>query len=144
MTPPTGSVGLFASLKELAATLLAMGRTRLALLANELAIEKQRLVHLFVLAQLFTFCLSVGLLALAAWIVLAFWEARFFLMGGLAFAFLGLAAWLAKRVMELARPEPLLAATLEELEEDLRQLREASNPRAGATGESQRHGSAPR
>lgn len=72
---------LFAALKNLAATLLASGKTRLELLGNELEEEKLRAIQLLLLAIGLTFCLSIGLLALILFLTAAFWESRVLIRG---------------------------------------------------------------
>ncbi len=122
-----GGAGLFASLKGLAATLVETGRTRLELLGNEIALEKQRALHLLLLSQAMMFCLMLGTLMLVALIVLLLWEQRLLLVTGFAVLFLGLAAALLAAVRRtLNPPEPVFAASLAELQEDLRQLKAAS------------------
>ena len=78
--------GLFAALKNIVATLLASGRTRLELLANEVAEEKLHLIRLLLLALGMMFFLAMGMLVLLAFLTALFWESRLLVLG-LAVAF---------------------------------------------------------
>ena len=127
MAHQPGGGGLFASLRNLAATLIATGRTRLELLGNELALEKQRALRLLLLTQGLIFCLGLGVVLVIALIVLLMWDQRVAIVAVFAALFLGLAGVLYAAVRRaLQRPEPVFAASLAELQEDLRQLRAAS------------------
>jgi uncharacterized membrane protein YqjE len=127
MTGSAGSVGIFASVKSLAATVVAMGRTRLELLGNEIAVEKRRFFGVFLLSQALIFCLTLGVILLVALVALLFWDQRLLVVAAMAVFFLGLAGYLYVAVQRLLhRSEPMFANSLAELEEDLRQLRAAS------------------
>ncbi len=127
MTGPAGSEGLFASVKNLAATLVATGRTRLELLGNEIAVEKQRFLRLFLLSQVLVLCLILGVILLVALMALLFWDHRVLVVGGMALVFLGLAGYLFLRIQRLLHPpESMFESSLAELEEDLRQLKAVS------------------
>jgi uncharacterized membrane protein YqjE len=127
MTGSAGSGGIFASVKNLTATLVAMGRTRLELLGNEVAVEKQRFFSLFLLSQVLILCLILGVILLVVLIALLFWNQRLVVIAGMAVFFLGLAGYLYIRVQGLLHPpEPVFANSLAELKEDLRLLKEAS------------------
>jgi uncharacterized membrane protein YqjE len=127
MTGSVGSEGIFASIKNLAATFVAMGRTRLELLGNEIAVEKQRFLSLILLSQALVFCLAIGVILLLALIALLFWDQRLLVVAVMAMFFLGLAGFLYVAVRRLLHPrESAFASSLAELEEDLRQLRAVS------------------
>lgn len=116
--------GLFAALKNIAANLLAGGKTRLELLGNEIEAEKQRAVYLFVMAQAMLFCCGVGLLLAVALLAALFWDNRLLVLGATSALFLILAAVFYNRVTrETQRPEGVFAASIAELQEDLRQLK---------------------
>ncbi|MFZ4535856.1 phage holin family protein [Propionivibrio sp.] len=118
--------GLFAALTNIASTLLASGKTRLELLGNEIEVEKLRAVRLVLMAQGMVFCFSVGTLLAVALLSVMFWDYRvlvlglstgfFLVIGGVFFA-------LFKRLTH--RPEQVFAASIAELQEDLRQLKAA-------------------
>jgi uncharacterized membrane protein YqjE len=120
------SSGLFAALKNVAATLLASGKTRLELLGNEIEEEKLRAVQLVLMAQGMVFCLGVGTLLAVALLTALFWDNRLSILGacaGLFFVLGGVFIALFKRATQ--RPERVFAASIAELEEDLRQLKAA-------------------
>ncbi len=128
MAVQSGSEGLFASLKHLAATFVAMGRTRLELLGNEIAIEKQRLLRLLLLSQALLFCLGLGVILLVALTVLLFWDQRLIVVGALVIIFLGVAGFVYAAIGRLlSPPQSVFAGSLAELEEDLRQLKKAAS-----------------
>jgi uncharacterized membrane protein YqjE len=126
----TGSsvdTGLFATLKDIATTLLTTGRTRLELLSNEIEEEKLRALRLLLLGQAMMFCLGIGVLLAVAWLALLFWESSLLLMGGFAILFILLGgAFLRAFLGATQRSQPAFASSLAELEEDLRQLKAAA------------------
>jgi uncharacterized membrane protein YqjE len=117
MTSPsqTERVGLLAAARISAATLLTIGRTRLELLGNEIEEKKLRI------AQLVMFLLAV------VWLVVLFWEARALILGigTLVFLLIGIYALVSAR-KATASPDKMFASSLAELEEDVRQLKEAA------------------
>jgi uncharacterized membrane protein YqjE len=116
--------GLFAALKNIAATVLASGETRLELLANEVEEEKLRAVNLLIVLLGMAFCLCAGTLIAVFFLTALFWENRLFVLGasGVFFLILGFVFYgLFKRAIQ--RPEKMFAASLAELREDLRQLK---------------------
>lgn len=138
MPGTTGGEGLFASLKTLAATLVAMGKTRLELLSTEIAVEKARLLRQLVLVQIAVFFLMLGIVFGAGLLVVLFEAQRAIILALLGLVFLaaaGLCAWLlARTTRDAAVP---LADTLAELEEDLARLRAASHDGQSPHGQSQ-------
>lgn len=123
---PGHQSSLFSALKNLAATLLASGKTRLELLGNELEEEKLRLFRLFLMALGLAFCLSASLLVFILFLTAAFWESRVLILGVFCAVLLIASARLAlglKRAVQ--RPRRMFDASLSELEEDVRQLRAA-------------------
>jgi uncharacterized membrane protein YqjE len=122
-----GGEGLFAAAKNLAATLVATGRTRLELLGNEVEAEKLRALRLLLLTQALMFCLGLGVLLVVMLIMLLLWDQRVAVVGVFTALFLGLAIYFYAAIRRvLQRPEPVFAASLAELQEDLRQLKAAS------------------
>lgn len=117
------SGGILAATKNGAATLLATGRTRLELLANEFAEEKLRALRLLLLAQMASFCLVVGTILVLAVLTVLFWEQRLLLLSILSAGFLlaGGVALLALRRGALAR-RYLFTTSIAELEHDIRLL----------------------
>lgn len=126
--------GLFPALKNLAATLLASGRTRLDLLANEFEEEKLRAVRLLLLTQGAMFCLGVATLLGIGLLTLLFREHAALIVGASAALFLVLTALLYLAVRRAShRPQRAFGASLAELEEDLRQLKAAVREEAART-----------
>lgn len=123
--------GFFGSLKNLAATLIVTGRTRLELLSNEFEEEKLRTLRLLLLAQGMVFCLGVGILLGVAFLALAFRDNALLVVGVCAALFLLFAVVLYSAVRRaMHRPDRAFAASLAELEEDLRQLKAAAREEA--------------
>lgn len=129
MSSPPGSGeagGLFAALRSTAVTLVATARTRVELAGNELACERIRLLRLLILGIAALFCLGVGILLTVGLVVALNWDSRVMILGGFAAAFL-IAGGLLFAAMQRANDRhQVFAATIAELEEDLRQLRAAT------------------
>ena len=123
----TGSgqrAGLFDSVKTLAATLVAMGYTRLELLSTEIEEERVRLssMLLWTLVALFFAALCIVLLTLLLLVV--FWDThRLLVLGILALLFLLGAVMAGRVVLDKAKAKPrLFASSLAELSKDREQL----------------------
>ena len=67
-----GRGGLFAALKNIGATLLASGQTRLALLANEIEEEKLRALRILLMVLGTVFFLGAGALVLILFLTVLF------------------------------------------------------------------------
>ncbi len=115
LPPPSG--GLFDSLRALLATALAMLQTRFELFATELEEEKLRLLAVLAYGLAALFLLGLGVVALAAFLVVMFWDTQpLLVIGLLAVVFLGsglLAGMLALR--RLRSGSRLFGASLAEL-----------------------------
>ena len=125
--PGGANSGLFAALTSIAATLLASGKTRLELLGNEIEEEKLRAVHLILLAQGMVFCFGVGTLLAVALLTALYWDNRLLVLSFSSGFFMiigGFFYTLFKR--STVRPRKVFAASLAELQEDLRQLKAAA------------------
>lgn len=119
-----GRLGLFAALKNLLATLLAIGKTRAELLVTEIEEEKFRLMSLWAKAIGAAFLLILGVVMAVFCLVLAFWEQRVLVFGILAAVFLAGGALLVSLLRrQAAQPSKLFRASLAELETDMAQLR---------------------
>ena len=128
MTTASGRPGTFASLKQLAATLLAIGQTRLELLGNELEIQKLRVLRMLVLAQIMLFCAAMALLLVLLLAALVWWEQRLLVLAVFSSAFIAIAAICYRGLMQLVNtPEPVFSATLAELRQDVEQLKAAAS-----------------
>ena len=121
-----GRGGLFTALKNIAGTLLASGRTRLELLANEIEEEKLRAVHTLLMVLATAFFLGAGMIVLILFLTALFWESRVLVLGLSCSLLLVLGvSFLFGLRRALHRPERMFAASIAELEEDLRQLKTA-------------------
>ncbi len=126
--PAGGPVGrLLQSVRNLLATVLNVGRTRLELLTVEFQLEAQRVVVLLLLGVLTVFSAGIALAFIAVTVIVAFWDthrvlAALFVTG----TFLGIAVVSGVLLAYRIRAKPrLLAGTLAELAEDARRLRDA-------------------
>ena len=122
--PGESGAGIVQSLRNLAATLVALLRTRFELLATELEEERLRLLQLLFWAAGALFFFGVGILLLVVLLVAVFWDsyritaivalAGIFLAGGI-----GMAIGVRNRMHD--RPK-LFSASLDELARDKDQL----------------------
>ncbi len=127
MTSPGGREGLFAALRKIAITLLAMGQTRLELLGNEVEIQKVNAVRMLLLAQALLFCAALGVVLSVALVALLLWEQRLVVVAVFAGVFLAAAAWCYRALVRILNTqESAFSATLAELREDMRRLKTAS------------------
>lgn len=116
--------GLFSAIKNLLASVLAIGRTRAELLVTEIEEEKHRLISLWSKAIGAALLLSLGLIMLVFCLALAFWEQRVLVFGlfSAVFLFSGFLLVGALR-RQMAEPSKLLRSSLAELDADMAQLR---------------------
>lgn len=122
---PGGTWDMF---KSRAVTLLSIGQTRLELLGNELEVGRVTAMRQLMLALALLFCLGLGLVLAVLALTLFFWEQRLVVVSLAAALVWGLALYFYLAMGRLARKtEPLFAASLAELQEDVRQLREATS-----------------
>ena len=118
------SPGVFASLRRLLGDVVDIGRTRLALLANEVEEEKLRLVGVLVHSMLALACLIVGALLLVVFLALLFWEQRLVVIGLSCLLFMFAAFVFVQRSQSgLKRGSGLFKASLAELEADVASLK---------------------
>ena len=123
-----GREGLFSALKNLVATLLAIGKTRAELLVTELEEEKFRLMSLWAKAIGAAFLLALGVVMLVCCLALAFWDQRVLVVGIFAALFVGGGLVLASSLKRQAsQPSKMFKASLSELEADMAQLRRSRN-----------------
>ncbi len=127
MNSAPGATGLFAALKSSAATLVGIAQTRLALVSNELQVEKQRALRQLALLLAVLFCAGVCVLLLVAFATLVFWEQRLAVVGASALLFASLTAYLFQALKRsTASSEAMFASSLSELQKDMAQLRRMS------------------
>jgi uncharacterized membrane protein YqjE len=124
--PSSGGAGsgILQSLRNLAATLLALLQTRFELLVAELEEERMRLLQLLFWIAGAIFFLAVGILLLVILLVAVFWEShRLAAIVVLAGVFLAAGAGMSMMVRKLMRERPRLFSTsLGELAKDRDQL----------------------
>lgn len=119
-----GREGLFASLKNLIATLLAIGKTRAELLVNELEEEKFRLMSLWAKAIGAAWLFALGTIMVVCCVALAFWEQRVLVFGLAAGLFIGAGFMIFMSLRrQMAQPSKIFRGSLAELEADMAQLR---------------------
>lgn len=122
---PTGG-SLLSTVRGLATTLLATARTRVELVGNELETERLRLVHLLVLGISALFCLGLAVLLLVGLALVLYWDSRVAVLAGFGTTFLVAGIGLFMGMKRANGRRQAFAATISELEEDLRQLRAAT------------------
>lgn len=116
--------GTLGALRRALTTLLTIGQTRLQLIGNELQIEKHRALMQLVQALVAAFCLCLALLLIIGLVLAVWWDQRVPILAGLIVLLAGTAAWLLLSIRKArAAQEHPFAATLAELQEDLRQLK---------------------
>ncbi len=119
--------GLFAALKGLTATLLASGKTRLELLSNEIETEKLHALRLVLISQAMAFCFALGIILAIIFLVVLFWDQRTMVLGIFTLIFLALGGLFLMRLKEATqRPDKIFSASIEQLQEDIRQLKSLS------------------
>ena len=127
MSTSPGGQGTFAAVKNIAATALAVGQTRLELLGNELEIARAMAMRKLMLAQALLFCVGLGLVLTVGLLALVFWDNRVVVVALSVAVVWAMALYLLMALRRTAaKTEPLFAASLAELQEDLRQLRAAT------------------
>ena len=118
--------GLLASLRRVVAGVLALGQTRLELLGAEIEEEQLRLLRFIGWSTLALLLLQLGLIFLAMWIVVAWWDEHRLLALGLAtgvfLAAAAGAAWVARR--HGRQGSKLFAGSFAELSRDREALKD--------------------
>jgi len=116
--------GLFSALKNMIATVIAIGKTRAELLVTELEEEKLRLMSLWSKAIGAAFLLAVGSIMAVFCLALAFWEQRVLVFAIFSVLFIGGGMYLIGSLKRQARqPSKMFRASLAELEQDMAELR---------------------
>lgn len=108
--------GVQVPLRALGAAVLGLLETHVAILGVELAEEKERLRELVVLAALAAAGITLGLLTLSAFLVVAFWDSyRLQVLAALTLVYLGLGIWamLAFTRSAARHPNPLTTSVAE-------------------------------
>ncbi|MDB5848313.1 MAG: hypothetical protein JWP29_2065, partial [Rhodoferax sp.] len=113
--------------------LLGTGHTRLQMLGTEIQTEKLRILRQLGFAAALIFCAGLAVLLAIALAVVLFWDQRVVLLSVLTLLFIALAGFFFTALRRSSEDaENVFAASLAELQEDLRQLRSAAKPVAGA------------
>jgi uncharacterized membrane protein YqjE len=122
--------GLFASLKGLFGTSLALVQNRLQLLGVELAEERLRLLSLLTYGAIALVCLSAGLVFLAVFLTVLLWDShRLLALGIFSALFLGGGIVALMMAMNLAKAgSTLFKASLAELAKDRDTLASSQAP----------------
>ena len=115
------SVSLSA-LRNIAATLLASGRVRLELLANEIEVEKLRATEFLLALFAMAFCFGLGIVLAVILLAALFWEQRLAVLAASALLFLLLGLFLLARLKRESR-QRIFADSMAELERDLQELK---------------------
>lgn len=124
MSSPSQHEGPAGALKNVAANLLAAGETRLALLGNEIEVEKLRALRILVCTQALMFCLGLTIVLAAFLTIYAFnWPPVLVFSALTALFFIASVFFYGRLTRAAVQPQPLFAASLAELQEDLRQLK---------------------
>jgi len=114
-------------LQRIASSLLATAQTRLALLSNEIQVEKYNLLKQLGLGLALIFCLGVAVVLLVGLAVVVWWEQRVWVLGAATLAFVGLAWYFYASLRRAsAQAQPLFVDSVAALQDDLRQLQEAA------------------
>lgn len=126
MTPTSG--GVTGPVRRLGASLLALGRIRLELLAIEVQEEKDRIASLLAWAVLTALLAGFGAVFIALFVTVALWDThRLAALGVAAVVFVGLAAFGALQLRALVgRPSTLFQASIAELRKDSAALHEGA------------------
>jgi uncharacterized membrane protein YqjE len=127
--PGPGS-GILQSLRNLAATAVALVQTRLDLLVTELEEERVRLLQVLFWAAGALFAIVLGVLLLVMLVVVLFWDShRIAALAVLAGLFLAAGAAMAAAVGARIRERPrMFSATLAELGKDRESLTDRPSP----------------
>lgn len=116
--------GLLGSVKNLAATLVAVVQTRLQLLANEIQEESLRLWHLWLLSIIAVFFFAVSVLLFTLLVIVVFWDSnRLLAIGAFAVLYFAIGIVLAIELRKRAAVESrLFEVSLGELAKDRERL----------------------
>jgi uncharacterized membrane protein YqjE len=122
-TADSASPKLLDSLKLYVSGWIALLKTRLEILSNEIEEERERLRQVLLLGVACAFFTTLGVLLLTFLVIALFWEQRLAVLGAFTVVYLaaGVAAGIVMRKKAKIRPK-LFSASLAELRKDERQL----------------------
>ncbi len=125
MSEHQGTEGILTSLQSLAATAVAVVHNRLNLLSNDLEIAREQLVSTLIMVLVALFCLCFGVLLLAIFVVVVFWDThRLLALGAVTGLFLLVGLLCAWRVSRALKTMPAtFEASLTELAKDYSSLK---------------------
>jgi uncharacterized membrane protein YqjE len=112
--------GILDSLSALAGTLVGLVYTRLELLSVDLEEDKQHWLCLLTLYLVALICFMLGIIFIAIFIVVTFWEThRLLVLGGLVVFFISMSliAWLLAKRQAKRKPKLFLGSLLELLKD---------------------------
>ena len=117
--------GLVGSLKSITALAVAIAHNRLNLLSTDLEIARERTVSVLIMVLVALFCLCFGVLLLALFVVVIFWDThRLAALGGVAGLFVLIGAVCLWRVIKALKSMPAtFEASLSELAKDYKSLK---------------------
>jgi uncharacterized membrane protein YqjE len=123
-------VAITETLGRLAATLLAMVQTRLALASVEMEEQSQRYLGYLLMSLLALFLFGIAVVLLALFVIILFWDThRIEAVLGMAALFALAALGVGMKVRAgFAAQAPLLSATMGELQKDIDFLKTAGRP----------------
>lgn len=122
--------GVSGPVRRLGASLLALGRIRLELLAIEVQEEKDRIASLLIWAVLTALMAGFGAVFVALFVTVALWDThRLSALGVAALVFIGLAAWGLLRMQRLSSGRTtLFQSSIAELRQDGAALHDEATP----------------
>lgn len=122
---PGGEGGLLGSIRKLAIMLIGILQTRLEIFVTELEEAKLQLSQLLLLGLVALFCLGLGIVLLAVFFVVMFWDSyRLAVLGVMAGFFLGLGIFAVLTLRaKAAENTKMFSGTLAELAKDREQLK---------------------
>jgi uncharacterized membrane protein YqjE len=117
--------GLLDSIRKLASTLVGILQTRLEIFATEIEEAKLRLGQILLLWLVALFCLGLGIVLLAVFFVVLFWDShRLAVLGVMAGFFMGMGIFAGLVVRAKAAESPkMFSDTLAELAKDRERLK---------------------
>lgn len=126
----TSGEGVSGPVRRLGASLLALGRIRLELLAIEVQEEKDRIATLLLWSVLTALMAGFGAVFVAVFVTVALWDThRLLALGVSAALFVGVAAYGARRLRRVAGTgTTLFQSSIDELRRDGAALRQEPPP----------------
>lgn len=125
METKNNNLGLFQAVKGSIAALLEIGKTRAELLLTEVKIEKQKVMSAMIFGVVGAFCLLLFFIMLVAVLVIAFWDAKIYILAGFAVLFFVLSTMLFCKAKKLiSKPSKFGDDSIAELQKDILLLKQ--------------------